>query len=80
MKIYTPYLKHHILTQYQPYSHTHNFRCLAVQYNIKGGESTIRNWYQQWDGTEASLNRKRVSGRPRILSSTQVQRHVATRI
>ena len=43
-------------------------------------KSTIRAWYQRWDGTPASLQRTPVPGRPRVLSRAQVARHVQARI
>lgn len=80
MKQFTPQLKHRILTQYQAYSRHASFAALARLYAVTGGESTIRKWHQMWNGTVASLQRKAVSGRPRLLSSGQVQRHIQRRI
>jgi transposase len=76
MSGFTPKLKHRILQQYQPYSKEHSFSALARHYAVAGGESTIRKWHQQWNGTAASLERKAVSGRPRALNKTQVKNYI----
>jgi hypothetical protein len=36
----------------------------------------VQQWHQRWDGSAASLQDKQRSGRPRKLSSRQVQQHV----
>jgi transposase len=68
--------KYHILLEYRPRSPTHSFAALAARHNVKGGKQTLYRWHRQWDGTARSLQRKEVSGRPRILSRAQVSRHV----
>jgi transposase len=68
--------KHHILLEYQPRSTTHSFAALARKHNIAGGESTVRRWHQRWNGSAASLQEKKRSGRPRLLSRAQVSRYV----
>lgn len=80
MTNFTLSLKHHILTQYQPFSHIHSFHALARLYNVKGGASTIQKWHRRWDGTAQSLERLEGSGRPRLLSRIELTRHVAPRI
>jgi hypothetical protein len=40
----------------------------------------VRRWFQQWDGSAASLQHKKVAGRPRILTRSEVQRHIAAPI
>lgn len=80
MQPFTPELKHHILSQYQPYSRTNSFEALARRYAVQGGKATIQYWHARWNGSAASLERKTVSGRPRKLSSAQVQRHVVKKI
>lgn len=77
MNIFTPQLKHHILSQYQSHSHQNSFETLATRYNVKGGGSTIRKWHNKWDGTPKSLERKKGSGRPRLLSRSQVWRYIS---
>src|SRR6185312_12901126 len=43
--------KHHILLEYSPRSPTHSLSALAARHSIAGGERTVRNWLQRWDGT-----------------------------
>ena len=76
MKQFTPEQKHSILLEYTPYSRHHSFSSLAVRHSVPGGKQTVHNWYQRWDGTIESLQRKPVSGRPRILTPAEVTRHV----
>lgn len=80
MKQFTPELKHHILSQYQPYSRVNSFEALARRYAVQGGGATIQYWHSQWKGTAASLQHKQGAGRPRKLSRAQVSRHVERRI
>lgn len=72
--------KHHILLEYSPDDDTRSFRALARKHDIEGGGKTIQRWYTQWNGTAASLKERTRSGRPRVLSSTQVALHVAAPI
>lgn len=76
MKQFTPEQKHEILLEYSPRSTTHNFAALARRHAVAGGGRTIQNWFARWDGSAASLQRKQVSGRPRSLTSKEVQRHI----
>jgi hypothetical protein len=80
MKQFTPEQKHEILLDYSPRSTTHNFVALASRHAVAGGGRTIQNWFARWDGTAASLQRKRVSGRPRSLTAEEVQRHIVAPI
>lgn len=73
---FSPSLKHSILTGYTPHSREHSFASLARQYGVLGGESTVRRWHRQWDGTARSLHPKPRPGRPRLLSKKQVTQHV----
>jgi hypothetical protein len=68
--------KHHILLEYTPHSHIHSFSALARRHGIKGGRQTINQWYQQWDGTAASLLRKEGTGKQRILNLAEISRHI----
>ena len=65
--------KHDILKLYSPHDHNHSFAALAQQYNIKGGRQVVENWYHQWTGSPKSLERKKGSGRPTILTSKEVK-------
>jgi len=69
--------KHHILLEYQSSSTDHSFTSLAHRHDVKGGRATIINWWNRWDGTVASLERKKVSGRPHVLTQREVQRYIA---
>lgn len=80
MKHLTPQHKHSILLEYQPRSHDHSFAALAARHGIEGGGKIIQRWHQQWDGSAASLEEKHSTGRPRILSTQQVQQYVAPMI
>jgi len=76
MQTYTPQHKHTILTYYRASDRAASFRALARRFAVKGGASTIQQWHVQWDGTTQSLETKHRSGRPRVLSSREVQQHV----
>lgn len=80
MKQFTSEQKHEILLEYQPRSSTHSFVALARRHSVAGGRKVVQSWYQRWNGTIASLQHKRVAGRPRILTVAQVKRHIAPRI
>lgn len=76
----SPEAKHHILLEYSPHDTTRSFTALARRHAIKGGAQVIRLWHRRWNGTPASLQEQPRSGRPRVLSRAQVQRHIATPI
>lgn len=76
MKQFPPEQKHSILLEYSPFSHTHSFAALAARHGVVGGWRTIQRWHKQWKGTADSLKRKEGGGRPRVLSSREVQQYV----
>jgi len=76
MKQFSPGAKHAILLEYIPHSPTHSFAALAARHGVAGGEEVVRRWHGRWDGTAASLQRKEGGGRPRALSSREVQQYV----
>lgn len=76
MHAYTPQHKHTILTHYRADDRAASFRALSRRFAVKGGASTIQQWHARWDGTPQSLETKHRSGRPRVLSSREVQQHV----
>src|ERR1700741_401282 len=76
MKHFTPEQKHEILIEYQRYSRTHSFSSFALRHSVHGGERTVRNWYQRWDGTVASLQQRKGAGRPNILTPTEAQHNI----
>lgn len=80
MKQLTAKHKHSILMEYCPYTPSNSFTALAARTGGGLTQSTIQRWYQRWDGTPASLERKPVSGRPRVLSRAQAARHIRPRI
>jgi transposase len=80
MKLSPAELKHFILTKYQRNCRGNGFAALAQRYGIKGGGRTIQRWYEQWDGTAASLEHKRGAGRPSLLSEEEVTQHITTPI
>lgn len=77
MKHLSPQHKHSILLEYRARSSAHSFAALAARHGIEGGGIIIQRWYQRWDGTATSLEEKHRTGRPRILSTQQVQQYVA---
>lgn len=76
MKQLSAEAKHAILLEYQPRSATHSFSALAARHSISGGSQTLEKWFQRWNGTVESLTRRSGSGRPRALTTTQVQRYI----
>jgi len=76
MKQLSSETKHAILIEYQPRTTTHSFTALAARHSISGGRKTISKWYQQWDGSAASLEHKKGAGRPRALSAIEVSRYI----
>jgi transposase len=76
MHAFSPQQKHTILPHYQAGVRGAGFDALARRFAVKGGGETIRYWHSKWNGTPHSLEEKKRSGRPRILSSREVQQHV----
>ena len=72
--------KHHILLEYKPGVRGCGFKALAARHSIKGGRKALSEWHARWDGTPRSLEERAKSGRPRVLSSAEVRRHVAAPI
>ncbi len=73
-------VKHHILLEYSPQDTTRSFAALARRHAVKEGERVVRRWHARWNGGPVSLERKRGTGKVRLLSRAQVQRHIATPI
>jgi transposase len=76
MVTYTPHFKHSVLRQYAVGIRGHSYRDLAYRYDIQGGPSLIRKWYQHWDGSRQSLERTPGSGRRVLLTPQQVQQYI----
>lgn len=68
--------KQDILRHYQAGVRGAGADALAARFSVPGGGNTVRYWLRSWDGTAQSLQHKPRSGRPRILSSRQVQQYV----
>ncbi len=77
---YSSDLKHLILQQYSPNQHGFGFHSLASRYKIQGGAQTIKNWYDHWDGTVNSLERRVGSGRTTLMNSREMKKHITTPI
>jgi hypothetical protein len=73
---YDTSFKQRVLEHYQPHVRGSGFQALADRYDIAGGRRVVRSWYGRWDGTPQSLERREGSGRPTILSPTQIHRHI----
>jgi transposase len=69
-----------ILQQHHAGVRGSGFDALATRYGIKGGGAEVLRWHRRWDGTPQSLEEGARSGRPRKLSTAEVQHHVAARI
>jgi transposase len=80
MKQFAAEQKHAILLEYSPRDRSRSFSQLARRHSVAGGERTVRRWFARWNRTVASLQHKAVKGRPRVLTQTEVQRHIAVPI
>jgi len=80
MKQLTAQQKHSILTHYSSRRAGDTLASILSQHGAAVGRSTFYSWMEKWDGTPQSLEHKPMSGRPRVLSSQQVTRHVRPRI
>jgi hypothetical protein len=76
MQTFTAQQKHTILSQYRAGSRDASFRALARRFAVEGGGQTIQKWHQHWDGTPQSLQTRQRTGRPRVLSTEEVQQYV----
>jgi hypothetical protein len=77
---YSSDLKQLILQQYSPNRHGFGFHSLATRYKIKGGAQIIKNWYDRWDGTINSLERRAGSGCTTLMNSREMKQYIATPI
>jgi transposase len=76
MKQLTAEHKHSILLHVQNRARGQTVDDIAALHNVEGGRNTIDSWRRRWNGTAQSLQRKAGAGRPRVLSSREVQQHV----
>jgi hypothetical protein len=72
--------KHHILLEYSPHARDKSFAALALRHHVAGGARTVQRWHSRWDGTPQPLEERERSGRPRVLSKTEVTRHMTAPI
>jgi transposase len=68
--------KQSVVNYYIKYQTNISFGHVARQFNIKGGESTVRRWYNQ----RHSLKTKPRSGRPSILTKDQIDTYIKKKI
>lgn len=80
MKRLTAEQKHSILIHLQSRGEGVKAEAIAAAHGVQGGSSTLNKWLKKWDGTAQSLQRNKVSGRPRALSRAQVSRHLKPRV
>jgi hypothetical protein len=80
MKQLTAQQKHSILTHIQARREGERPEDIAALHGVSVGRSTLYTWQQHWDGTPQSLEHKAGAGRPRVLSTAQVTRHVRPRV
>jgi transposase-like protein len=67
---YTPAFRHQVLSDYLPNTRGHSFRALARKWAIPD-HTSIQQWYDQWDGTKASLETQPKAGRKRTFTQAQ---------
>ena len=80
MKQPTPEQKHGILTHYAARREGETLKQILALHDVAASRQSVAAWQRQWNGTIASLQRKPVSGRPRILTHAEVRRHVTAPI
>ncbi|CAF4455191.1 unnamed protein product, partial [Rotaria sp. Silwood2] len=75
-KTHTAVFKHNVLQEYRSDVFGSGFKSLAKRFKIKGAHKLIMHWYQKWDGTFESLNRKSKDVRPRTMTPNQVKHYL----
>lgn len=68
--------KHQVLLEYREGERGRGFHALAARFKIQGGGPLVQRWYQRWDGSAESLQRRPGSGRPRVLSAQRAKQTV----
>ena len=76
MTTITPQLKHNILTHIQTNPNNETQKQILAHHGISVSRTTIKKWFDKWNGTVSSLERKIGSGRPRILTRTEVYHQI----
>jgi transposase len=53
-----------------------SYSAVATLFGIRGGHKTVQRWHHQYDGSSSSLESKPRSGRPPLLSTTIINKHI----
>jgi transposase-like protein len=75
---YTAEFKQDVLRHYCEGQRGSGFAALATRFGVAGGSRTIRRWFDQWDGTIASLQQQQTMGRPPILQPAEIEQYIGT--
>jgi transposase len=75
---YSAEFKQEVLSHYHEGQRRSGFAALATRFQVRGGSRTIRRWFNQWDGSIASLQQQQSMGRPAILQPAEIQQHIGT--
>jgi transposase-like protein len=75
---YSAEFKQDVLRHYCEGQRGSGFAALATRFGVAGGSRTIRRWFNQWDGSIASLQQQQTMGRPTILEPAEIQQHIGT--
>lgn len=78
MTIYSSHFKQQLLLKHRSNSHRFSFRFLAGFYGGGLAHTTIERWYNRWNGTEESLERREGSGVHRLLSREEAKDTIDT--
>jgi len=76
MKQLSAAVKHSILTHYTSPHNRDTLSRILLLHDVSVSKRAVEKWLRRWNGTEQSLEKRARSGRPRVLSKTQVIRHV----
>jgi hypothetical protein len=78
-RTYTEYsanTKHSILLEYKAGVRGWGFHALANKHHVRGGSTTVKYWYDRWDGTPESLEKRTTSNKRRKLNEEEVKQHI----
>lgn len=76
VKQLSPSIKHRILTHYtSPHNHDTLDRILLL-HDVHVSRRAVERWRKEWNGEENSLQHHAVSGRPHILTPTEVGKYI----
>jgi hypothetical protein len=77
---YSAEFKQEVLSHYHERQRGSGFGALATRFQVPGGKGTISRWFNQWDGTIASLQQHPSVGRPSILQPAEIKQHIGTAV